>query len=126
MKKLEKKILKKVYFFETRQTLSELVIRLLAMVSLILGSILLCVFVVRELIQQQTLDVLEIFFEDLGVIKENVGEVTSTFLQELPKVEMLLAIVAIILSFLLVVKFMHNFAKVKNKINSIVKFWFAH
>ncbi|OGK25159.1 hypothetical protein A3A46_00585 [Candidatus Roizmanbacteria bacterium RIFCSPLOWO2_01_FULL_37_13] len=126
MKKLEKKILKKVYSFETRQTLSELALRLLAMMSLILGSILLCVFIVRELIQQQTLDVFEIFFEDLGVVSENIGEVTATFLQELPKVEMFLAIVAIVLSFLLVVKFMQNFVKVKNKINSIVKFWFVH
>ena len=126
MKKLEKKILKKVYSFETRQTLSELALRLLAIMSLILGSILLCVFIIRELIQQQTLDVFEIFFEDLGVVSENIGEVTATFLQELPKVEMLLAIVAIVLSFLLVVKFMQNFVKVKNKINSIVKFWFAH
>src|SRR3989338_7884942 len=126
MKKLEKKILKKVYSFETRRTLSELALRLLAMMSLILVSILLCVFIVRELIQQQTLDVFEIFFEDLGVVSENIGEVTATFLQELPKVEMFLAIVAIVLSFLLVVKFMQNFVKVKNKINSIVKFWFVH
>lgn len=126
MKKLEKKILNKVYFFETRQTLSELALRLLAMVGLILGSIFLSIFIIRELIQQQTFDVLEIFFEDLGVVSENIGEVAATFLQELPKVEMFLALVAIILSFILVVKFIHNFAKVKNKINSIVKFWFAH
>ena len=125
MRQLEKKIIKRVYFFETRQTLLQLIIRLIAIISFSLGGILLGVIIVQELIEQQTFDVLEIFFEDLGIIRENIREVTATFFLEAPIFEIVLAISALIATVFLVLKFIQNFSRVKNKVNSIIKFWFA-
>ena len=125
MRQLERKIIKGVYFFETRQTLLQLIIRLLAIISFSLGGILLGVIIVQELRQQQTLDIFEIFFEDLIIIRENIGEVITTFFLEAPVVEIVLVIFALIATSFLVLKFIQNFSRVKNKVNSIIKFWFA-
>ena len=125
MRQLERKIIKGVYFFETRQTLLQLIIRLLAIISFSLGGILLGVIIVQELRQQQTLDIFEIFFEDLIIIRENIGEVMATFFLEAPVVEIVLVIFALIATSFLVLKFIQNFSRVKNKVNSIIKFWFA-
>ena len=125
MKRLEKKILKGVYSFETRQTLSQLILRLLAIMSFTLGGFMLAGVIVKVLIQQQTLDVFEIFFEDIDTIRENIWEVVGTFLQEAPKFEILIAILTVILAVVLVFKFILNFVKIKNKLSSLVKFWLA-
>lgn len=126
MKKLEKKILNEIYSFETKQTLIELTIRLFIIIGFTVGAILLGLFVIQELIQQQTLDIFEIFLEDFGIIKENIVEVFGTFFQEAPLIEIFLATIVIVISFILIIKLIQNFAKVKNKINSLVKFWLAH
>lgn len=123
MKNLEKKIIKKVYYFETRQTLGQLFFRLGVMIGLTIIGIFLITFTIRELTQLQTLDLLEIFFEDVGVIKENIWEVFGTILQEIPAAEILFAISSLILAVILLVKLMQNFVKVKNKINSLINFW---
>src|SRR3990167_9935040 len=96
MRQLERKIIKGVYFFETRQTLLQLIIRLLAIISFSLGGILLGVIIVQELRQQQTLDIFEIFFEDLIIIRENIGEVMATFFLEAPIFEIILVIISFI------------------------------
>lgn len=124
MKNLEKKIIKKIYYFETRQTLCQLFFRLGVMIGLTVLGIFLITFTIRELTQLQTLDLLEIFFEDVGVIKENIWEVSGTILQEIPAAEILFAISSLILAVVLLVKLMQNFVKVKNKINSLINFWF--
>ena len=123
MKTLEQKIIKKVYYLETRQTLSQLFYRLTLMIGLTIAGIFLIIFTIRELTQLQTLDLLEIFFEDLGVIKENIWEVIDIIFLEAPAWEILFAIISLILFLILLSKFIRNFSKVKNKISSLIKFW---
>ena len=124
MKTLEEKIIQKVYYLETRQTLSQLFYRLTLMTGLTIAGIFLIIFTIRELTQLQTLDLLEIFFEDLGVIKENIWEVFGIILQEIPAAEILFAIISLVLSVILLSKFVYNFGKLKNRISSLIKFWF--
>lgn len=126
MKKLEKKILNKVYSFETKQTLSQLFLRLLVMASLTMAGILFVTIVADELREQQTLDMLEIFNENYVIIRENIMEVTATFFQELPMIETLFTVVIIVIFLVLFLKFILNFAKIKNKIQSIIKYWFSN
>ena len=125
MKQLEKKILKKIYFFETQQTFLQLFLRILAMVSFFLAGIIWIYYIVQELIYQQTLDVFEIFREDLVIIRENFWEVAGIFTEEAPILEIMLAIGTLVISVYLIVKFIVNFVKIKNKLNSLIKFWFA-
>lgn len=125
MSKLEKKILKKVYSFETKQTLSQLILRLLLMVSLTTIAILFVTIVMDELREQQTLDMLEIFNENYVIIKENIMEVLTTFFQELPMIETLFIALIVFIFLVLFLKFILNFTKIKNKIQAIIKYWFA-
>ncbi|OGK09098.1 hypothetical protein A2767_04775 [Candidatus Roizmanbacteria bacterium RIFCSPHIGHO2_01_FULL_35_10] len=125
MKQLEKKILKKIYFFETQQTFLQLFLRILAMVSFFLAGIIWIYYIVQELIYQQTLDIFEIFREDLMIIRENFWEVIGIFTEESPILEIMLAIGTLVISVYLIVKFIVNFVKIKNKLNSLIKFWFA-
>ena len=125
MKQLEKKILKKIYFFETQQTFLQLFLRILAMVSFFLAGIIWIYYIVQELIYQQTLDIFEIFREDLMIIRENFWEVAGIFTEEAPMLEIVLAISTLVISVYLIVKFIVNFVKIKNKLNSLIKFWFA-
>src|SRR3972149_9380971 len=121
MKQLEKKILKKIYFFETQQTFLQLFLRILAMVSFFLAGIIWIYYIVQELIYQQTLDIFEIFREDLMIIRENFWEVIGIFTEESPILEIMLAIDTLVISVYLIVKFIVNFVKIKNKLNSLIK-----
>lgn len=125
MSQLEKKILKGVYSFETKQTLTDLLLRLISIISFTLGGLMLIVFILEELAQQQTMDVFEIFSEDIETIRENFLEVIGTFFQEAPKGEILIALLTIILAIVLILKIMLNFARVKNKLKSLIKYWFT-
>ena len=123
MKRLEKKILREVYSFETRQTLLKIVFRLVALISFSLGSIMLAGVVLEQLTKQKTLDMFEIVFEDLETIKENIWEVLATFYLEAPKFEILTVILIIFLTLVMLFQIVLNFTRIKNKINSLIKFW---
>lgn len=124
MNKLEKKIIKGIFSYETRHTLLSVVFRLLAILSFTLAGIIWAYFIIQELIYQQTWDIFEIFREDLAVIRENIWEVLGTFSEEIPKIDIILAVCTLVLAVYLALKFVKNFAKVKNRIKSIIKFWF--
>ncbi|OGK23161.1 hypothetical protein A2954_00535 [Candidatus Roizmanbacteria bacterium RIFCSPLOWO2_01_FULL_37_12] len=126
MKKFEKKILKGIYTFETKQTLLQLILRLLAIVSFSLGGVMWIYIIIQKLIYQETLDLFEIFKEDLLIIRENFWEVIGIFSEEAPVIEILLAICTVILSIFLILNFIQNFAKVKHKLDSIIRFWLNH
>lgn len=126
MKQLEKKILRKVYLFETQNTLARLILRVLAILVFATGGVILVMAVVKQLVEQQTLDVLEIVFEDFDIVKAYIGEVVETLLQEIPKTHVLFALGAISIALILLLTIIKNFAKLRNKINSLSKYWLAH
>src|SRR3989344_4455218 len=121
MKKLEKKILKKVYSFETKDTLTNISLRLILMTGLTILVILFLTLTFEELNQQQTLDIFEIFYEDFIIFKENIFEVATTLFGELPIIEAFFSLAITVILFFLLIKFIYNFVKIKNKIYSIIK-----
>ena len=124
MKKLEKKILKKVYSFETKDTLTNISLRLILMTGLTILVILFLTLTFEELNQQQTLDIFEIFYEDFIIFKENIFEVATTLFRELPIIEAFFSLAITVILFFLLIKFIYNFVKIKNKIYSIIKYYF--
>ena len=124
MKKLEKKILKKVYSFETKDTLTNISLRLILMTGLTILVILFLTLTFEELNQQQTLDIFEIFYEDFIIFKENIFEVATTLFGELPIIEAFFSLAITVILFFLLIKFIYNFVKIKNKIYSIIKYYF--
>lgn len=126
MKKLEKKILNKVYMLETKRTITELVLRFgTIFITIILGCILL-INIYQQLAYQQTLDLFQLFQEDTDTIRMYIGEVMRTFYEELPKFESMTVVMLGIAFIFMVLIFIHNFGKIKNKIQALKKYWFKH
>ena len=124
MKKLEKKIIQNVFFYETRQTIFLLLLRIFAIIAFAIGGIFLTIYVLSQLAVQQTLDIFEILFEDVEILRRYSGEIVNTFLVELPKLEIFFSLTAFALSFMLLFALFKNFPRVKNKIYCLVKYWF--
>lgn len=125
MKKLENKIVKKVYVMETKRTLLEIVIRSAFIILLAVFSIFLVADIINILVEQQTLDMFQLFQENQEVIRRYFGEVMSTFYIEAPKLEIGFTIVLMLVVVALILLFMKNFGKIKNKIHAIGKFWMS-
>lgn len=123
MKKLEKKILKKVYAFETKKTITELLIEIGSICIVIIAGVFIVSSLIKQLIEQQSLDMFQIFQEDKEIIKQYLGDVLNTFYQELPKNEAMWSIILTILFIFLVLIFIHNFEKISNRIKALKKFW---
>src|SRR3989344_6925996 len=124
MKKLEKKIIQNVFFYETKQTLFQLVFRTLGIIGLIIGGTFFGIYVLSQLSQQSTLDIFEILFEDFEILKNYLGEILSTFLVELPKMQLVISLSAFVVSFILFFALLKNFPRIKNKIYCLIKYWF--
>ncbi|MCX7881084.1 MAG: hypothetical protein N2482_01040 [Patescibacteria group bacterium] len=122
-KNLEKKILDRVYRFETKKTVGEILLKgatflFLGFTVFILGSIF------YEILKEQTtFDLLEIFSEDFEVIKKYFFETVYIFYLELPKIILILLLILISIFFYLSWQLFKNFNKIKNKVISLIKFW---
>jgi len=123
MKKLERKIINTVYTFETKKTVLELILRISSIIIVGFCGILLLVSILRQLIEQQTLDMLQLFKEDGEIIKEYIGDVINTLYEELPKHDVLILIILSVTLLLLVLFFIKNSGKIKNKIRSLRRYW---
>lgn len=126
MKKLEEKIIRKVYKIETKSTF----IKLLTTTIIVLGSIsvgaFLAVSVYSQLVEQQTFDLLDIFQEDISVIKQYIADVLYTFYLETPKLTLLLSLGGLAIGLIGVTISLRNFGRIKNKVLSIRKYWERH
>lgn len=123
MKKLEKKILKEVYSFESKQTLLKIIFRLIAVISFTSGVILLLGVISESLNQQKTFSIFELFFEDLEIIRENIWDLVNIFMYEAPIYEILTVFIIIVILIILFIKFVINFTRIKNKLIWLVKFF---
>ncbi len=123
MKKLEKQIVNKMYSFETKKTLLEIMIRTgVVLIATIFGMYFLMV-VIRQLIEQRTLDVLELFQEDAEIIRNYAREAFETIYQEFPKYEFALSIFMFLVGLFFILLFLKNFKKIKNKLFALKKYW---
>lgn len=123
MKKLEEKILKKIYKLETKKTFLEVATKTFIIIAFLFVSAISLRLLIAGYMEQRTFDVLEIFSEDMEVIKQYMGETLETFYIETPRETFLffaLSSIALVLAVLTLAK---NFEKIRNRIEAIVKFW---
>lgn len=123
MVQLEEKILNRVYRFETKKTLSELIIRVGTIIIAIFATASFGIFVFQQLQEQQTLDLLQIFQEDVDTARMYIGEVASTLYQETPKQEFLIFVVALMCVIVFGLLFVKNFEKMRKRVLSILRYW---
>ncbi len=123
MKKLEDRIVKKIFVMETKRTLTEIVIRTAMIIVLALLSVFLVSDIITILVEQQTLDILQLFQEKREVIQKYFGEVMSTLYIEMPKVEIAVTVIIFVLVISCVLLFVKHYKKIKNKVSALKNYW---
>jgi hypothetical protein len=120
---LQKKILKKIYYYEIKKT--SLVFFLTILFYLLGGLFLYLLFSIffEILNDQKTFDLLNFFSEDFEVVKKYFFENVVVFYFELPKALLLLILILILLFIFLSIKIIKEWRIYKNKIKSFLKFF---
>ena len=124
MKKLEKKILNKVFWFETKKTAGQIIGEVVGLATAgFFGLIFLSLFF-DQVVRQGTADLLSNFFEDWEVVKDYFSDTVYIIFEEIPKELLALIIICLIIFIVLVYLFIKNFVKIKNRAKALIKFWF--
>lgn len=123
MKKLEKKILKKVYFWEAKKTVFDLVLKMILFFSSGLFLLIFGQIFFEILDEQKTLDLLNFFNEDFEVVKKYFLDNVFIFFFEMPKFLLLLLLLFFAIFSLVILTLIKNFYILKNKVKSFLKFF---
>jgi len=121
MKKLEKKILKKVYFWEAKKTVFDLVLKMILFFSSGLFLLIFGQIFFEILDEQKTLDLLNFFNEDFEVVKKYFLDNVFIFFFEMPKFLLLLSLLFLVIFSLISFTLIKNFYILKNKVKSFFK-----
>jgi len=125
MKKLEDKIIKKIYRMEAEKTIGQIISEVFLTILLILSSLFIFSVIVEILNEQASFDLFDFLRDDFEIIRENFFNNSLLFVQELPlPLTYILIGLLLILVWLLYV-FAKNFNNIKNKLISLYKFWSA-
>ena len=123
MKNLKQKILTKVYSYETKRTTIEIFIRLISIIFLSILLITLVYSFIEQIIQQQTLDVFQLFSESSDIIKENINDIIVTLYYEVSQTQVFIIVLCAAFLFLFVLAFLNNKKRILNSVKSLVKYW---
>jgi|SRR3989339_340598 len=123
MKKLEDKIIKKIYRMEAGKTIGQIISEVSLTILLILSSLFIFSVIVEILNEQASFDLFDFLRDDFEIIKENFLNNSLLFFQELPLPLIYILIgLSLLLVWLLYIVII-NSNKIKNKLVSIYKFW---
>ncbi|MEK7495570.1 MAG: hypothetical protein AAB788_02640 [Patescibacteria group bacterium] len=124
MKKLEDKIIRKIYRIEAEKTIGQIISEVSLFILLFLSSLFIFSIIVEILNEQASFDLFDFLRDDFEIIRENFFNNSLLFVQELPlPLTYILIGLSLLLIWLLYV-FAKNFNKIKNKLISLYKFWF--
>lgn len=123
MKKLEDKIIKKVYQIETKKTASYLFFRLFFGLLFGFFALIFTLVIFDILIEQKSFDLLYFFQEDFEVFRKYFFINIINFYQELPQPLTIFLLMSILLILGILLILIKNFNILKNKILSIYKFY---
>ncbi len=124
MKKLEDKIIKKIYNIEAKKTARQIISETALVIVITLFTVFIFSVIIEVLNDQASFALFDFLSDDFEIIQVNLLNNSLLFIQELP-----LPLTYILISLLLLLVgilyiSIKNFNKIKNKIVSIYKFWF--
>lgn len=122
-KKIEEKIIKKIYQIETKKTFFNLFLRIFFILLFLFSSLIFTLVLVDILKEQKSFDLLDFLKDDFEVVKKYFYSNLIVFYNELPKELILFLIGSITLLLIIIFFFLKNFKKIKNKLKSIYKFY---
>jgi hypothetical protein len=123
MKKLEEKIIKKIYKIETEKTVGQIISEAVLIIFIVLSSIFIFSVIVEILNEQASFDLFDFLKDDFEIIRGNFFNNSLLFFQELPLPLIYILIGLILLLVWLLYILVRNFNKIKNKLVSLYKFW---
>lgn len=126
MKKLKEKIIKKIYIFETINTSVRIAVKSLTVLIFTALGIFLSISIYRQLVEQQTLDLLEIFSEDADIVRQYLRDVLWIVYQELPLLSIIIVLIVITGFSLIIVSIIKNFGRTGKKIKALINYWAVH
>ncbi len=124
MKKLEDKIIKKIYKMEAKKTVGQIISEVILVIAITLSVVFVFSVIIEVLNDQASFDLFDFLRDDFEIIQTNFFNNSLLFIQELPLPLTYILISLILLLVWLLYVFIKNFNKIKNKIVSIYKFWF--
>lgn len=123
MKKLENRIIKKIYQIETKKTAFYLFFRLFFGLLSGFFALIFTLVIFDILTEQRSFDLLSFFQEDFEVFRKYFLINIIDFYQELPQPLTIFLLMSIILMLGILLILVKNFNFIKNKILSIYKFY---
>ncbi|MFA5770328.1 MAG: hypothetical protein WC894_02435 [Patescibacteria group bacterium] len=124
MKKLEDRIIKKIYRIETEKTIGQIISEVILIILIFLSSIFVFSVIVEILNEQASFDLFDFLRDDFETIRINFLNNSLLFIQELPLPLIYILIGLSLLLIWLLYILIKNSNKVKNKLISLYKFWF--
>lgn len=122
-KKIERKIIKRVYQIETKKTVLEIFFKFFSIVFFGLVVFILSEIFFEILKEEKNLDFFQLFVEDFEVVKKYFFDTVYIFYLEIPKIILILFLFLLSILFYLIWHLIKNLSKIKNKVNSLIKFW---
>lgn len=120
---LEEKVMKKIYFLETKKTIIEIVLKTLILIFLTLNLWIffdVFFFILKE---QKTFDLFTLLKEEPEVIRRYFFDNLNIFFWEIPKVILAVFLLLILLLLLFILQLKRKYFIIKNKVISLIKFW---
>lgn len=124
MKKLEDRIIKKIYRIETEKTIGQIISEAILIILIFLSTIFIFSVIVEILNEQASFDLFDFLRDDFETIRINFLNNSLLFIQELPLPLIYILIGLSLLLIWLLYILIKNSNKVKNKLISLYKFWF--
>jgi len=122
-KKLEEKIIDKVFRFETKKTAIKMAVELIGFIFLSFAIFITGMAISEILTEQQSFDLFHLFEEDGEIVKEYFWDSLVTFYHETPKLLLMLILVFLACSVALIIYVIRNFHKFVNRFRSLVDYW---
>lgn len=124
MKKLEDRIIKKIYRIETEKTIGQIISESALIIFVVLSSIFIFSIIVEILKEQASFDLYDFLRDGFETIRESFFYNSLLFIRELPLPLIYILIGLLLLLIWLLCVLAKNSNKIKNKLVSLYKFWF--
>ncbi len=123
MKKLEDRILKKVYIIEARKTSWSFLSKSLLFLISGFTAFLFTQVLVELFTEERTFNVLEILNDDWEAVSHHLGDIIFVLFAETPKIILLVIVLAVFAASAVVLTFIKNFGKMRHKVNALLRYW---
>lgn len=123
MKKLEDKIINKIYSYEAKVILIKTILKIITLFIVWLLIFIFSSAIIEDLLAHNSFDFLQLISEDFEIFRNFIVDAIYVFYLEIPKLLLSILFIVIIILLVLTIHTIINFCKIKNKIKAIFKYW---